>query len=242
VSDRFTRWKARQRVSSSHLNEAWDYLIDRSAMPMDGIFRTLGIDETQRPVVVGIGVTVDSGPASEADYTDARYWVQIITIDNTGGTTEDDIITKTDLAPMTAEDGGADIPTIKTATNASEWMAGSHTVPIGTLVIFFGFIDSANDTANMRYIFAGPAPADMKTAKLTVNSGAMGTKTTTSTWTYDATDIYGNSLGTNLSPAVPRENGTFGSAAWGWGYMAPDGSGFVLVKAEEVRGTSGCPT
>lgn len=75
---------------------------------------------------------------------------------------------------------------------------------------------------------------------LTQTGGSNGTTGSAATWTYTATSLSGNTLGTGLSPEKPRPFGTMTAATRGTGYL--DGTGaFTLSEAYEKEGSTVCP-
>ena len=74
---------------------------------------------------------------------------------------------------------------------------------------------------------------------LSQTGGSNGTQTTTASYTYTATDLNGNVIGTGLSPAVPRTVGAVTPATYGTVYFNSSNT-LVLQVAYEVPTTSGC--
>lgn len=88
----------------------------------------------ESPRGLGFGVIVSAGPASEADYTDQRYWVKWVT-----PITKPSVTTlQTDFDPQTLETAkllfGQNGSNIFTAFNLAEKAAGTHLVAVGTYV------------------------------------------------------------------------------------------------------------
>lgn len=73
---------------------------------------------------------------------------------------------------------------------------------------------------------------------LTENSGSNGNQTSTPSWTYDITDLNGNSLGTDLTPKKQRRNGYFVSGDGKIGLAYYDETDTIqLFDANEVEQT-----
>ncbi len=88
--------------------------------------------------------------------------------------------------------------------------------------------------------FVDLSPLGLFPVNVAVHAGANGTQTTKATWTYNVTDLDGNSIGTvGMSPIWARENGYKDSATHGTGYN-DSGGAFVLYQIDEVDSTSGC--
>jgi hypothetical protein len=89
-----------------------------------------------------------------------------------------------------------------------------------------------------RPIFLVNYTSDLYYVALTQTGGSNGTQTTAASWTYTMKNENGETLGTGVSPATTRPNGTqvaatYGSARW-------NGSTWILVSLNEVYGTGTC--
>jgi len=142
MSAKITRWKSREKVSASHLNEVWDLEIRRASMIDDLVSRGVSPDEgISAPVRIMIGKVVTAGPGSEADYADERHWIIEVIINNDGTITEWEQIETSDADPWTAPDGVTDVPVIHTVTNLSDLQDHTHTLVEGQYVLIFVLID-----------------------------------------------------------------------------------------------------
>ena len=89
-----------------------------------------------------LGEIVADGPAGEADYADARYWVRRVSV--ASGTSNDNLSTTKLIA---ADDRAVHV----TAVNLAEVVAGTHSVAVGETVIV---VRSQDAGANTRYVFS----------------------------------------------------------------------------------------
>ena len=105
---------------------------------------------------VWFGVTVDAGPAAEADYVDSRYWVQRSKLEN-----DENDNTEEAVSFQKYTDGPDYKYEIITATNLAEARLDadsddvnlySHRVQVGTNVVVLRFLDDG-DPSTPRYFF-----------------------------------------------------------------------------------------
>lgn len=89
------------------------------------------------------------------------------------------------------------------------------------------------------YISATPAKGGLFPVLLSMDGGADGDGFSSASWTYTATDLYENELGTELSPDKPRPLGVMQTASKGVGYYGTDGT-FALAQAYEVESMDVC--
>lgn len=120
----------------------------------DGLM--IGRIPDQPPIIcMGFGRIVDEGPTGEADYTDARYWIEMVAVrkgtDNPDSTanfvregepTDDDGSTFTIPVTNAAE-------VAKSPSSASTSVKGCHLLDVGTMVVVYCVED---DAARERYI------------------------------------------------------------------------------------------
>lgn len=84
------------------------------------------------------------------------------------------------------------------------------------------------------------APGVLFAVTLTQTGGTQGDASTQPSYTYTATDLAGNQLGTDLAPQFSRALGAHNSASHGVGYFDASGD-FVLVSTDERPQTAECP-
>ena len=110
------------------------------------------------------GVVVDAGPSAQADYTDARYWIQFSTIEQVE--TDD---TETEVSFAKRPSSGDYLYEIVTATNLAETRLDadddtvtlfSHRLQVGSPVAMFMFSDDGSPSTR-RYFFWQP-PANLQ--------------------------------------------------------------------------------
>jgi hypothetical protein len=75
-----------------------------------------------------MGIIVDEGPASQADYSDARYWVAPAYLSQTGASSS------TDAAVPIREDSTDETFDQVTVTNIAELSGGTHSLQVGDTV------------------------------------------------------------------------------------------------------------
>ncbi len=180
---------------------------------------------------VRLGLITDSGPNSETDPSDNSYWILPQRPDpslNAGD------------ALATVDENLPDLAGIFLATNLGE-PSTAHALNTDETLSVILFSVTFDTYPTITHWFFNLAPPQMIPVLLTQTGGAIGTKTTASTWTYTVTDISSNPITTGASPSVARPNGTLGAASFGIGYYPPDGSDFVLLHAFEIIGSGGCP-
>jgi hypothetical protein len=230
-------WAKGNRLSASHLQEPVNVLRKFLALP-DALVAKFG-DGAARPVYdIFLGKVVTSGPNSEADYTDERYWVKPQYI--VGGDTSADPIDTDDITPDTLPDeAGGQIPDTLTVTNIAEWLDGSHQLRSGALVFYIGIYDWQEQSI-IRWVMNVGGPTGVIPVSLATDGGTNGDASSAPSYTYTVTPIGGGStIATAASPQVARPTGTATAASYGLGYYT--GGTFSLLYAFEIPGSSSCP-
>jgi hypothetical protein len=247
-------WRKRDNFSVSRHQELVDEINLDSILTATGELQVnpgggRTIIDSRRAVVeeIFIGSITDTGPNGESDWPDARYFVQR-KVPAIPATTTDPITLEDDVNPeseMTSDGSGdAVIDEIVTATHTPELSDATHLLKVDqqvTVIVVYAYKD--DKLYKIYLILPVQLAPNLLPVALTQTGGAIGTQTTASSWTYTVKDITNTTtLLTGASPLVGRPNGKLAAAGYGTGYYAPDGSGFVLFKAEEIEGTGGCPT
>jgi len=192
-------------ASTTHVNEVVDYLRTVGAPHALGERRPAG-----RWTFSFLGKIVSAGPASEADYTDERYWIEPQKAATTGDV-RSTIHATADHSLFTDK--------IVTATNLIELLIGKkHRTPAGTLVRVFA---EADDSGAVQFAFSEDPPPVDELVRVTVAGGSGGNSNTVSSWTY------------NLYPYDPP--GTSGAAIVAGTYL-PD---MQKAKMEMLAGKIG---
>lgn len=184
-----------------------------------------------------VGIVWDTGPASEANYTDQRYWVRLAVV---SGSDSDGIATiaaidSTDTEYwFTAENLAERSPVTDTTGNAT---AGTHTLAKGTQVHLW-LSEDTDGTARWQFSLNVPGFFPVKVSQ---TGGSNGNKTTAASYTYTVTTMDGNTtLGEDVAVAKTRPNGTM-TAGSSYGMAFYDENGDIqLWDAGEVEGTGGC--
>jgi len=182
------------------------------------------------------GTIVNTGPlGTEADYTDARYWVQRQLPSNSGGAV-------TDAATFTA--ATTPIAQTFTATNMSEIAYSTHSIRVGTVVKIFWEFDFTTPNPTPRHLIESPSPGLIPVSIYSTggSDGAWDGGTSTFTfpsYTYNATDVFNsNSLGTGLTPVMRLFRGSCAAASNGMGYF--HSGAFVLLFTDESPNVDPC--
>lgn len=128
-----------------------------------------------------IAIVTDEGPAGEADYADARYWVERAYVQAGAATDAVDPAAETD--PV--------LGVTVTATNLAEEVAGTHSLAVGRPVRVFKVEDRSSPPRTRYYFDAGGASGSGGGEWKTI-------ETNNADGTYDMTD------GTTLN--VPEKN------------------------------------
>jgi hypothetical protein len=128
-------------------------------------------------------------------FTNNRYSVTRENVTNTSSVA-------TDL--VTWADSTGDYAATITATNTAEEVTGSHLLPLGSIVRVWWEHDIGT-TNTIRYTIQ-ETPVGMFPVKITVAGGIAGSMSagTTCSFTYNLTDVFGNSLASGLTPVTPR--------------------------------------
>lgn len=207
MGQRLTNWTARQKLSAAHLNEAWNLL--RTIAGVVGYdLNQVGEDARENFLPsVKFGEVVDEGPNGEADGTDERYWVVEMGIQ--AGDNQDSTIVPIDLQPQTFTNpvDGSDvtIPVIYTVTNVLEVYTHTHTLTVGTPVLFFELFDRADPTPNIRRVM-------LAVAAVTIDI-------------YSGTTLFQADVASLALAATLNTNGIF---EWAAGTLGSDPNGISL--------------
>jgi len=99
----------------------------------------------------GLGKIMSEGPAAEADYTDARYWIEReimqATVFRALPTLSEDVTdAEMDVGGLPGE------PSVVTATNIAELAAGTHELAVGEYV-WWWIVWARGDPSTRHYIF-----------------------------------------------------------------------------------------
>ena len=158
------------------------------------------------------GVIMSAGPASEADYTDARYWVKTACINPAAAGTNTGLIEADVIEDARAV--GTECVQWLTATNLSEIAADTHVAPYGTPVFIRRFYGRDSDAPY--YVFSSDQPEiDVLTVDaLAVNATPALVNITPLSGTLASTSTDGVSLATGdylflISQTTPAQNGVY---------------------------------
>lgn len=158
MADNLRDWSRGSRLSAAHLQEPITILRKFMSRPNSG-FAQLS-NQSVRPVFdLHLGKIVATGPASEADYTDERYWVKPQYIVGTNLTS--DQITTGDIPAPTIPDNsdgsGQTVDDILTVTSLPEVDGHSHHMRAGELVLYLGIYDW-QDQSKLHYVMIPSLP------------------------------------------------------------------------------------
>jgi hypothetical protein len=157
------RWAAGDPIRQRYLNEAVDVL--QRVLEVLGI----NIDEEGDVSELGdaysplrLGKVVSAGPAGEADFNDPRYWVRELDVRNGAGNrakvevdNRPDEVFADQIDPDTGDPvAGPTIVPIRVVTNVPEILNDTHTIPVGTVVLYLSFYDRKLPTPNERNLMA----------------------------------------------------------------------------------------
>lgn len=213
---------------------------------LEGEYVGMSTEMPPRPIIEvevdPTACTVSLGGAANADDPPGVYTVAAVMA---GEMTQSSKTTAVSTPPagMTAVSSCIVINTAETQLTNDPSAAGSVTNPHWLGTSWFGpgkCIGYTNDTPPKPKIeVCVPNPAATMYVGLSNDGGYDGNSTTPPSYTYTAMDIYGNTLGTNLTPQVGRPNGSFIAASYGLAYYGGDGK-WVLLYAFEIPNTSTC--
>lgn len=144
-------------------------------------------------VEVGTGQTVVP-PSGSDDFTTGKYWVAPTTLSNSPSGGLSAVVSLTQDATPTSQP-------ILVMTHLSELISGTHSLDIGTDVLYFGFLDG---NSIIRYLFVVDSPGRMFPATVAQVGGSNGSYDVMASWTYD---ILIND--TVVANDVPLDNGGF---------------------------------
>jgi hypothetical protein len=246
------RWTKGGQPSHGKLNGPVDWI--------NAFVQSQGMGKPGAPApsltVAYLGLTVATGPNSEGDFADARYWVQDAFVSAASSAASAAIQIVEDYAK--AANLPTDTPTaeqrqlyIREVTNLAEWYSdsgGGHALPPGSPVIVFALRDqggSADPAQNptggtVRYVMMVPVPPGVFPVSLTQTGGANATDATTkASWTYTVNaEPDGRTLGTGVAPIHQRAFGKTTAATRGMAYY--DGASLMLLWTDEVIGAGAC--
>lgn len=150
MPDNLKDWSEGDPLSASHWQEGVAAL--RSLLNVPGAGQgNIKADHGVWRFAIRVGIIVNTGPASEADYTDERYWVKDVSLDSNAGI--NDQVTFTPVEPRAEElpyslpDGTSSVtvPTTFTVTNLPELVSHSHTQQVGKYVWYFTLVDGQDN-------------------------------------------------------------------------------------------------
>ena len=184
------------------------------------------------------GTIQTTGPAgTEADYTDARYWIKRQWVSNSSTTATD---------AVTLADATSPYNQIITATNLAEIGASTHNLKSGTKVQVWWEYDLTTPTPTIRYVIGQPAaggiiPLNLERTGGTDGGWSVGSESFTfPTYTYTALNAMNSAtMGTGLSPVMRLFPGSCAAAANGIGYVGPTGT-FILLFTDEKPNVDPC--
>jgi hypothetical protein len=183
----------------------------------------------RRIVEMWLGVIVVEGPAAEANYTDARYWVRRVFCKDTEGepTTSP---TFEEMEPLVEGDyTGIWV----TATNLVEVIAGSHELPLYTPVLVHAIYDQQAPAIKRYWFNAGGGGLYIFPVYCEIDGGTTdGDAENQCDRTYTVKSLEGDVLLSEATPEWPRPDvgqlrcnyvvhGRVIQGSMGLGYMSP---------------------
>lgn len=140
-----------------------------------------------------------------------------------------------------------DIGTASASENAMVWnlceiARGTHHISLSDpaqYIVMATPTGTTDTTSGFPIYEINVPPQPLIPVTLTQTGGSNGTQTAAATWSYTATSLTGDSLGTSLSPAEPRPFGTMTAATVGFGHYSTSGT-FVLDFCFEKPGSTHC--
>ena len=197
-----------------------------------------------------IGKVVKNGPAKpgdstntpQADYSDARYWVQIEYV-NTAGVY--DALSLEDEQALTLNKV-QQAPVIVTATNLGEYNAGTHSLATdgSVYVTCLGFYDKGTPQT-LHWLFSSGTATKPGVFPVTLSSpsGSAGTNVppVAATYTYTMVDaVTGHSYGSGFGPVWNRQPGQVTTAATHGAAYLDSGGTPHLAFCDEVIAATNC--
>lgn len=228
-------------------DKAYNALVDHVGDMTRTLAAMVGAAPDDRPVIreIFLAQTSDNAPSGQNAFSakDARYWLnRSVPLNNK--TTDKFGVQLDEFRKVGLYD--ATVPGVNLAElfpqasdSAPANSGGTHLLPPKTPVLVFA-ISARTSPLKKFYVFVrAPNIGAIFRVNLTQTGGSNGTQSTAPTYTYTATDLNSNQLGTGLSPERPRPNGAVTAATKGTGYYNTSGT-FVLAEAWETPGSGHC--
>lgn len=186
----------------------------------------------------------DDGSTHIPDYTDARYWIQILAI--TGADPDAALAFVDDTSRENYDDDDVNI-SILTATNLFEKFAETHAIPVGgdseIYVVVTAFYDSSATGNQLHFTFDYPVPLVIPVAleQTGGTDGAAGAGE--ASWEYTITSAppgYESLVGTVPVHLIDRPKKKMNPGVYGFLIIEPGTGDLALIWVNETINFDGC--